>query len=186
MARQVTVPDWVAAATRIEVVVRQTTYWDLAVCPEGSRCRVHFLGKVEFEFVGSLADRITVCSNHPLLIEHEEPEDSLYISTSTREPEAVLEGLRELCEQHFGGWRPLVHYLNDLAPAGDLLRAGYGLLLRGPRRFVAAAAGQLADHRINAQIHHGTARGTTLQVLELGRSYVVAEEFEFEPMTDAV
>jgi len=61
-------------------------------------------------------------------------------------------------------------------------RDGYGRLLRGQRRFISAAAGILADHRIKAEIHRGTgARGSTFQVLELGRSYVVAEEFEFEP-----
>lgn len=185
MTRQVAIPDWVAAATRIEVLKRQTTYWDLVVDPGGSRCRVHFLDKVEFEFVGSPADRIAVFSSHPLLVEYEEPEDSLYVSSATPEPAAVLNALRELCEQRFGGWRPVAHYLNDLAPAEGLLSDGYGLLLRGPRRFILASAELLADRGVKTQIHHGTGARGTFRVLELGRSYVVAEHFEFEPIAHA-
>ena len=185
MSRQVSIPYWLAAARRIEILKRQTTYWDLEVHPGGSRCRVHFLDKAEFEFADSAADRVTVCSTHPLLIEYEEPEDSLYISTSTPEPVSALNALRELCDQRFRGWRPLDHYLNDLVPAEGILSDGYGLLLRGPRTFVSAAAALFADLGVSAQIHHGTAPRRALQVLELGRSYVVAEHFQFEPIAHA-
>ena len=84
-----------------------------------------------------------------------------------------------------GGWRPLAHYLNDLVPAQALLSDGYGLLLRGPRSFISAAAPLLADRGVKAQIFEGTGSRGTFQVLELGRSYVVAEHFEFEPIAHA-
>jgi len=53
MSRQPTIPDWVAAGTHIEVLTRQTNYWDLVINPGGSVCRIHFHGKMEFEFSGS-------------------------------------------------------------------------------------------------------------------------------------
>jgi hypothetical protein len=187
MSRQVAIPDWVAEGTRIEIRNRQTTYWDLVVRPGGSRCRVHFVNKVEFEFAGSIANRIAVRSSHPLLIEYEEPEDSLYISSPTPEPAHVLNPLHELCTRHFGGWRSLARYLNQLVAAPDLLSTGYGLLLPGPRGFISAAAELLLERGVKTQIqsHHGHVTQGTFQVLELGRSYVVAARFEFEPGVDA-
>jgi hypothetical protein len=73
------------------------------VDPGGARCRIHFQRKQEFDFVEGVADRVAVHANHPVLADYDEPNDSLYISSATAEPVAVVGVLRDLCELHFGG-----------------------------------------------------------------------------------
>jgi len=175
-----TIPDWLAAGTRIEIQTRQATFWDLSVGPSSPICRVHFRGKVEFDHATDLASRIALHSSHPLLTEYEEPRDQVFVSSSASAPVATLTALHELCDEHFAGWRHLARYLNNQFPPARVLRDGYGLLLTGPRTFLSAASALLATHSIETQTHRGTGGRRSLLTLEIGRSFVIAEHFEFE------
>jgi hypothetical protein len=62
-----------------------------------------------------------------------------------------------------------------------VLKAGFGLLLKGPRNFIWAAAELLAARGLGVQVLAGAKPHGTFKVLQVGRNFVVAEDFEFEP-----
>ncbi len=185
MNRDADIPEPLLSGAPIEVGTRQTTYRDVSTQNAAARYRIHFINKVEFEFVTSPADKITIANDHPLLIEYLEPEDALYISSKPDDPESSIDELSRVADSYFLGWRPLSRYLNEHVSAAEILTSGYGLLLRGPRGFVEAAESVLAAHGVQRQLHKGSGFRGRFRVLELGRNFVVAERFEFERIAHA-
>lgn len=183
MAHDAEIPEPLQSGAAIVIGTRQTTYWDIATHDGAARYRIHFIGKVEFVFITTAADRIAVATDHPLLLEYLEPKDALYISSKPDDPQSTIEELSRLAEDHFRGWRSLARYLNEHASALAILSGGYGLLLRGPRSFVGAAESILSTHGVQCQLHKCSGSRGRFRVLELGRNYVVAERFEFESLT---
>jgi hypothetical protein len=164
-----------------KIVRRQTTFWDLQTS-DGSTIRVHFDGKVEFGFVAQGFPGVEVTSSHPLLTEYKSPSDSLYIASSVVNPAEVLSELRSATATHFDGWRLFERYLNDHVSAEDLLREGYGLLLRGPREFVTDAASICSRFGIKVSVLTGARAPAHLSALILGQNFVIARAFRLEPI----
>ena len=163
------------------IVRRQTTFWDLE-----SRAldvfRAHIVGQVEFRFVEPAFEVAELVGDHPVLVDYREATDSLFISTPAQDPDAVLSELAALATGHFSGWRPLASYLNPDYPARKLLAEGSGMLLRGPRSFVVAATKLLANRGIRVdEPPRGQAPPGHTEALILGRNFVIARTFTFEP-----
>ena len=164
-----------------EIIRRQTTFWDIQTIDEAT-IRVHFDGKVEFSFGESGFPDVELASSHPLLTEYKSPKDSLYVASSVANPEEVLSDLRSAAVTYFSSWRPLARYLNDQISAERLLRDGYGLLMRGPREFIADAAAICCRYGIQVSVLPGGRTQTLLSALILGQNFVIARAFRFEPM----
>jgi hypothetical protein len=161
--------------------LRQTTFWDVHGQDGSATWRVSFRNKLELCFVEACFTGASLVTEHPLLHEHEEPEDSLFISSPAADPDRALLDLDCLCQEQFRGWRPAIRYLNPGYPARRILTEGSGMLLRGPRSFVEGAADVLARAGIRvAKPDRGKHRGRTPCALLLGRNFVIAESFEFE------
>lgn len=111
------------------VMFRQTTFWDVAG-QDARQYHIRFIHKMEFSFVESDFDRASLMTEHPILLDHQEPFDSLFISSRVYDPDVVLEELESIAEEHFHKWRPLTRYLNSAYPPRQLLLDGFGLLLK--------------------------------------------------------
>jgi hypothetical protein len=161
--------------------LRQTTFWDIHGQDGSAKWRASFRNKLEFCFVEAHFTSASLVTEHPLLHEHEEPEDSLFISSPAADPDAALLDLDCLCQERFRGWRPAARYLNPGYPARRILAEGSGMLLRGPRSFVEGATDVLARAGVRvAKPDPAKDRARTACALLLGRNFVVAESFEFE------
>ena len=172
------------ALTRGGVIgTRQTTFWEVVDAEAGHRWRVRFRGKKETAFEGRAFDSATLISKHPLLHDHQEPRDALFISSPSCDPEALLAELRALCADLFARWRSLDRYLNPDYSALRMLAEGHGMLLHGPRTFVEACSTVLRGAGVRVdQPTRGAAPRAPTHLLLLGRSLVVAESFLFETL----
>jgi hypothetical protein len=169
------VPAELAGPGRI--VTRQTTYWELRAAG-GGRYRVHFRDKAEVRFSGAEYPAIAVAARHPLLVAYETPLRSLYFGGTPIDPRRLAESLADRVRAISDGWRGLEDY-NGRAEA--TLRTGHGLFMNAPEPICVAVATVLEDAGVGASVL-GTApaRGGH-QALVLGRSFVIARAFAFEP-----
>jgi hypothetical protein len=164
-----------------QIVRRQTTFWDVRATDE-SMIRVHFDRKAEFGFVAQTFEGAELTSSHPLLTEYKSPSDNLYVGSPVANPEGILAELRSAAATHFASWRSLARYLNDQHSAERVLRDGYGLLLCGPREFVSDAAAICSRYGIKVSVLAGGRAPVLLSALILGRNFVIAHAFRFEPI----
>jgi hypothetical protein len=74
-----------------------------------------------------------VADDHPLLWQHNDESVSMFFSSASPEPFALLGRLHEAHAALFGGWRELSAYWDA---GSELLRVGYGRLADGPRRAI--------------------------------------------------
>jgi hypothetical protein len=166
-----------------QIIRRQTTFWDLSGRYQSGHVRVHFDHKVEFRFVRSEFESIAVFAEHPVLLDHNEPEEAIYISAPAIEPERVLLDLHAEALAFFQGWRQIEHYLNPDFPPAKVLADGSGMLMRVPVPFagvckrVLAQAGARVDRPMPGKSTTSAARAVALV---LGQNFVVAASFRFE------
>jgi len=163
------------------ILRRQTTFWDLK-SRDSALLRANFVAKAEFKFVEPSFDFAALVADHPVLLDHSEATDALFISTPAPDPDAVLGDLAALVASHFGGWRPLASYLNPGYPPRKILSDGSGMLLRGPRSLVAASTTLLVDRGIRVdEPSRGQALPGHPEALILGRNFIIARTFSFAP-----
>lgn len=165
---------------------RQTTYWQLE--PLNTAClRVHFRDKVEYSCAGDEYEQALLVDEHPLLLDYQEPIQTLMISGRPSNPTELASKLDEEIRTQTEGWRSLSGYAN--MDSADLLRGGHGLLLTAPEPVCAALMPLLNDagaKPYNAPGRSG-ARDKHQRLLLLGQSYVIARAFAFtsKNFTDA-
>jgi len=165
------------------VVRRQSTFWDLIGRNATDQWRARFIGKSEFHFVDSVFESVTLVAEHPVLMDYHEPMDTLFISSSANDPDAVLHELEVGAEKHFAGWRAMVRYLNPDFPARDLLFTGSGMLLRAPRTYVESCSEILDERGVRSESIRGSAPRKATKALLLDSNFIVAEDFVFEQVT---
>jgi hypothetical protein len=124
-----------------------------------------------------------LATQHPLLVDHQEAIDSLFISSPVGDPEDVLRELESLAEKHFQKWRSITRYLNSEYPPRQLLFEGSGLLLRAPRSFADICASLLRRKGVRVDLlSGGQKRAIPVETLILGSNFVVSEQFVFEEL----
>jgi len=168
------VPDELAGPGRI--VQRQTTYWEVRG-DSGTTYRIHFKGKAETGFAGAEYPRVELTPSHPLLVHHAEPRRTLYFTGRPRDPLALATTLDRLIQDVSQGWRNLAFYAGD----GRVLSSGFGNLMDAPLSLCAALAPVIEGAGLPVSIIGNLAGRPEHHVLLLGRSYVVARSFAFEP-----
>ena len=177
------IPDWVAAGGTIGA--RQTTYWTLRSIDGARSARVHFIRKAEFRYAGPSFKCGSVVAEHPVLRDHTEPEDALYISSGIDKSDKMIDRLEAACSVHFDEWRDIKSYLNPDYPAAALLTEGHGMLMRAPRSFIRISAKMLVLGGVRVDSPSlGPDIAVRPSALILGASFVVAEQFRFEPLRE--
>ncbi|MBX3321036.1 MAG: hypothetical protein KF890_14225 [Nitrospira sp.] len=160
-----------------QVIRRQTTSWTIKTA-SGERWRIHFLNKVEFGFSESPYSTLTVSDNHPLLAQYSEPWFELYFLGIPNDPEVVTTAMASAVAEATEGWRRFDNYVNRSAP----LSGGYGSLMRAPQTVIQAVEAVLANTGAKTKTIDCTRPAYSYQVLLLDKSFVIAEDFRFEPL----
>lgn len=174
------VPKEAGGAGRI--VARRTTYWVLQP-DRGAQLRVHFSGKREARCVAPVYEAVELFDDHPVLQEYEADWSSLFVSDVRAAPADIFERIAASVEAATHGWRGLAEYARD-SHIREVLRVGHGLLMRGPSEVVRGVAEVLTGAGVTQSVvGEWRARGGAMRplVLLLGRNFIVAESFRFEP-----
>jgi hypothetical protein len=167
-----------AASLPSLITRRQSTFWDFVDAERA--LRVHFKGKKDFRAAQDEVASIQVVSQHPLLLDYQEPHASIYVAGVGGNPSMILSELREALLAATLRWRDASTYLNAASEA--VLADGYGMLFRGPESLGKIVVAILS----NAQISHSllpSGRPTVpVQVMVAGDNWVIAEQFLFEEL----
>jgi hypothetical protein len=175
--REGDVPTEIAGPGTIEV--RQTTYW-VVKSRAGARYRIHFRDKAEFAFAGAEYPSIEIHDRHPLLVQYEAPNRSLYFSGRPLGAQSVADEVERAIRADSSSWRSLHEYAGSTKAVERLLNAGHGMLMNAPESVCKVAAQVLEAHGVRCSIlGHAPAR-PGMRVLLLGRSYVIAAGFAFD------
>lgn len=175
--REGDVPTEIAGTGAIEV--RQTTYWEVR-SRTGSRYRVHFRDKAEFAFASAEYPSIEIHDQHPLLVQYDAQNRSLYFSGTPLRARGVADEIERAIRADSSSWRTLHEYAGTTEAVERLLSAGHGMLMNAPEPVCEVAAHVLEAHGIRCSIlGHAPAR-PGMRLILLGRSYVIAAGFAFE------
>jgi hypothetical protein len=159
----------------LRIVRRQTTYWDLA--GDGRSLRVHFLDKQEYCFVQAEVPSFEITDDHPLLIPHKDPWQSVYISASLQQPEAFHHSLLAVLNAELSPWRRAETYFNRQADPISILRDGYGLLFEGPSPLAEILSSWLTEYHVASKSFTSLKSRGPMRAFVAGRNYVIAREF---------
>lgn len=162
----------------MEIVRRQTTYWDIRGDDDRTR-RLHFVGKEESVFHESRVTSVDVVEQHPVLADYEHSWEGLYLTARAPPAAGLLTDLRAAIERLTGGWRSAEHYFN---PHGveRILGFGSGLLLAAPVPIVQACSTALGRCAVTHSRLPGRAARWPRRALVAGASFVVAVSFRSE------
>ena len=180
--REGDVPTELAGPGTIEV--RQTTYWEVR-SRAGARYRVHFRDKAQLAFAGAEYSSIEIHDRHPLLVQHEAPHRSLYVTGTPLRPRSVAEEIERAIRADSSSWRGLHEYAGSIEAVERLLGAGHGMLMDAPEPVCAVAARVLEAAGVQCSILGRAPARTGMRVLLLGRSYIVASGFAFEQLASS-
>lgn len=160
------------------IVKCQTTYWELEA-RSGTTFRVYFKGKEEFFFAGEDYPSVAILDEHPLLLDFHEPNLDLYVAGRPIDAGKVVNQIDARIQSMTDGWRTLERYVN-VSPE-TLLAGGHGLFMRAPESICTAVTEVLKDAGIGATTPGRRLEGGRQRLLLLGRSYVIANDFGFQP-----
>ncbi len=173
--------SWFDDELQLDVVIdfdgeRPAELWEIA-------CE----GVVEELICSGGAEGLTLSAEAPCLKRFLEPEVSITFSDNDMSPEALLAVVTSCCYAVMGGLDCLERGLNGAPSLDGIASSRYGLL----GRFPATLADRIVDTLKERPIRVGTLPGRLpqrwdgtahsnyphLQVLKLGRSYVIAQQF---------
>jgi len=165
--------------TKGYIDVRQTTYLKFTNSESGLKYRIDYKNKIEFYIKPGSFTGFSIVDKHPLLDQHEHTYTILYISTSTIEHEVVDSKLSVVLYEHYQGWRGIKNYCNIGYGVEKILKQGSGLLYEGPPSGAEVIKNVLKEYDISYSTpYEGKPNGEKYKVLFLGKSYVVANDFE--------
>ena len=163
------------------IVLRQTTYWEVRAATR-DHVRIHFRDKVEAAFTPAPYASVELTSHHPLLVQYDDPMRSLYFSGTATDARALAATLERTIRAASQAWRGLADHGETVDGVERRLRAGHGMLMSAPTSVCAVVAAALEEAGVSASVVGGAAAARPgKRVLLLGRSYVVASGFAFEP-----
>ena len=163
---------------------RQTTYWDLRF-HNGDAWRVHFRSKREFAFAkpGGFGF-VRLLKRHPLLLDYQASWQSVYLSQKVADPLVLVEQLYQIVCNSMAGWRPAMRYLNTKAGLEQLLKDGYGLVYEAPLALSRKMLNAFRRAQVKVSVFSDERPVYPVQVLIMGSSYVVAEQFRYDRIDD--
>ena len=164
---------------------RQSTFWELDIQDAGL-WRVHFKGKREYSFdEPGRFESFCVFDSHPLLADYQDPWDSVYLAGPVGCPVDVVNRLYKAVAMETNEWRSASRYLNDSVDLCEMLESGFGMLFRAPKRIGRSMAQVLFEAGARSTNLPYGVKCTEGVVLVMGRSFVVANDFEYERLSGA-
>jgi hypothetical protein len=179
--------DFIETYHTATIVSTQTTYLNLAV--EKGAFRVDFIDKAEFRLKAGTQGILAIYSQHPLLLDHNEPRTSLYINSRPNNPQLLFEDIEQAVAQVSEGWRDLSFYLFRWNKAGAIVLAknnieqGSGILLDfAPASIVRAVVAACEKHGAATKFFGSleidlNSSHKDFKVLFIGSCYVIARKF---------
>lgn len=167
------------------IIRRQSTFWDFHT--EASFLRIHFSGKQAFRFISEEFDSIFIFTEHPVLLDYRYPWLNVYLASAPPDAADFLRQLASAVSNQVGPWKSLKDYINtSFSSHIELVRCGYGLLFHAPAPLVE----KLLPIFDSSGVRHSVLEGgppsgsVTAKALIAGRSFVIANAFRFENLTD--
>jgi hypothetical protein len=142
---------------------------DWCDCDRRRRFELVFDDVPEATATPSSCGSLHVADEHPLLWQHNDESVSMFFSTASPDPFALLGRLHEAQAALFSGWRELSAYWRA---GSELLRCGNGRLADGPRRAIDEYARVVGDTLRYSIVNGHTPRGGYRVVL-FNRRYVI-------------
>lgn len=151
--------------------------WEIAI--SGYRT-----GNISFENYTQISCETT----HPLLLPYHDLQCELYFSGIARDIPALFVALYQAHARIFNGYLPVEYFLNNGDDINKILKAGSGLLARGPKEVMLSYAACLLKHNLSysiigeREVSHWNGYQHVpekLKILFLDDSYMIAEDFDF-------
>lgn len=182
---RITGTDWYEDNLRIEFVITpgdsiKDQLWEVQI--NGVR---EDLIKSEF------ANKLELVEEHPLLWTYNQVGTELFFTKQTEKPDELFTSIYEIHMRETRGWLELHKFINKTISFKSLCRSNSGQFARGPVKLMEKYGDELSKHKMNPSFYgqHHPKRWTNDQWIEesepmkaliIGRSYVVAENFDFK------
>jgi hypothetical protein len=144
-------------------------------------------GVVEESLRSNGTSTLTMSAHSPLLMPFVEPQVEIMFSQNTLAPEVLFGIVCSCCMEVMGRPESIPRFMNEVPTMDGISSSQYGLLGRFPESLATRILSALKDRPINVQALPGRPpkhwNGSAyvdyqpLQVLEIGTSYVVAQQF---------
>ncbi|MGI4744253.1 MAG: hypothetical protein ACRYG7_54585 [Janthinobacterium lividum] len=184
--------DFIEQYPEATLVLAQTTYLQLAI--ERALFRVDLLDKTEFRLKPGVRGALAYYTQHPLLLDYNQPSATLYLSSRSDNAQALLHDLSRAVASASQNWRALPRYLFGFSAAGAStlvlknLADGSGILLESaPAEIVRAVITTCEQHgvttyfrgSINLELKLGA---ELFSIPFIGSCYVIARSFLVRPV----
>jgi len=137
----------------------------------------------EHQILFEQTEQLWIEQKHPLLISYQHPWQRLNCYGRATNAQEVIGALYQAQFDIFGHWRPLTTYLNNGLSLADLVTSGAATFANGPAVVMQAYADVLHKYGLDTSLHGDqSTRISTLAVLYLHHSFVIAERFTAERM----
>lgn len=114
-------------------------------------------------------------SEHPVIDQHTEPREGVYISKAPKDSDKVVGQLWAAHVKYVDDWISFDRYLNTELPLRTLLESGNALLASAPTFLASVYIEVLESNRCEpSRVPAGPARAASAQLAHFGDSYVVA------------
>ncbi|MGI4863844.1 MAG: hypothetical protein ACRYFZ_07960 [Janthinobacterium lividum] len=186
------ISDFVELHPTATITLTQTTYLNLSV--DRGNFRVDFVGKVEFRLKRNQGGKLAYYTQHPLLMEHEEPRIRLYINSRPADPQALFTDIAQGIARVSQNCRALPHYLfgwnlvGAVALAQQNIEEGSGVLLDfAPVSIVKEVIAACEKHGVTTSFLGSLELDASplrkkFSVLFIGACYVIAQQFLVRPI----
>lgn len=172
-----------------EITVAQSTFVEI-ICGDqtaGGRFRVHYKHKQEVRLKpGARFESLEMCTDHPLLIEYQEPSDVVYLDSRVADRRRFISLLERAAAEHFGHWRTLYSYVNAAYSNRfeEFFDEGFGIMMDSPRSFTKRVLAIAQAEGVDLHIQPGAPKDKVPQLMLLGEFFVIADGFRVERCND--
>lgn len=170
----------------------QSTYLDLRVV--AGVFRLYYVDKVEFRLKSGTHGPLAHYSQHPLLVDYQQPYATVYITSQASNPDGLWQDIAQAVARASDNWRSVDSYLLQWRHGADRWAVVKQNLVDGRGLLVEAAPLAIAEAVVEACTRHGATTSVLAAqeprlnpmppfgVLFIGPCYVVARDFKIRPL----
>ncbi|MEQ9440036.1 MAG: hypothetical protein RIG62_13355 [Cyclobacteriaceae bacterium] len=182
----ITKTDWYSDDLKLEFTVRT------GIDDEHQLWEAQITGVREELIKSDWADQMKLLEDHPLLWRFDDIQSELYFSQSTDRPYELISSILETHQKIVSNWYSLNEFINyGHLSFIDLCKSSNALFAKGPKKILSEYASILdafnmrpnlfGDHNPKRWVDKKWVDETeTLQILIIGKTFVIAENFDFE------
>ncbi len=152
------------------------------------------IGGVRDELIKSdWTEELELLDEHPLLWKHNNAQCELYFSKPTSEPYELLNDILETHKRTSKGWYELEEFINSSSYISliELCKSSNALFAKGPKNLLQEYSKCLEKFGMQTNMFgernpkrwtgkHWVDEDQLLSILIIGKSYIIAERFDFE------